>query len=158
MTKLLLAEDNDFSRDILARRLARCGYAVITASNGPAALLAARAHRPDVILMDLDLPGMDGRSALRSLKNDLRTFQIPVIALAAEASVEEVTQAAAEGCHACEAKPLVLRRLRRRIADLLAGRAGHAGSHAGSIVSSTPAAIKPNRSSSALGSGSRPMN
>jgi two-component system, cell cycle response regulator DivK len=124
MVKLLLAEDDEFSRDMLARRLSRRGYDVITAADGRAALLAAREHRPDLILMDLDMPVMDGRAALRSLQNDPRTFRIPVIALAAEVSVEDVTKAAVEGCRACEAKPVVLRRLLLRIEQALGAKPG----------------------------------
>ena len=123
MAKLLLAEDDAFSRDMLARRLTRHGYDVITAADGRAALLAAREHRPDLILMDLDMPVMNGRAALRSLKNDLRTFRIPVIALATEASVEEVSRAAVEGYHGWEAKPIVLRRLLLRIQEILGTKA-----------------------------------
>lgn len=118
MRKLLLAEDDEFSRDMLARRLAHRGYEVITAGNGRVAL-AAREHRPDLILLDLDMPVINGRAALRSLKNDPRTFRIPVIALAARASMDDVRQAATEGCHGCEAKPVVLRRLLQRIDDIL---------------------------------------
>ena len=119
MAKVLLADDDQFSRDMLACRLARHGYDVVTAADGRAALVAARGHRPDLILLDLDMPVMDGQAAVRSLKNDPRTFRIPVIALAAEPSVEKVTRAAAEGCQACEAKPVVLPRLLERIEKLL---------------------------------------
>lgn len=121
MTKLLLAEHDEFNRDMLARRLAHHGYEVITAANGRAALAAAREHRPDLILMDLDLPLMDGRAAMRSLQNDMHTFRIPVIALLAEASMEDVAEAAAEGCRGCEAKPVVMSRLLRRIGEILRG-------------------------------------
>jgi CheY-like chemotaxis protein len=119
MARVLLADDDEFSRDMLARRLVRHGHDVITAANGRAALVAARGCRPDVILMDLNMPIMDGRAALRGLKNDPHTFRIPVIALAAESSVEDIAQAAAEGCQACEAKPVVLRRLLERIEEVL---------------------------------------
>jgi len=123
MAKLLLAEDDEFNRDMLARRLTHHGYEVITAGNGRLAVVAAREHRPDLILMDLDMPVMDGRAALRSLKTDVRTFRIPVIVLAAETSIEDMTQAAADGCHGCEAKPVVLRRLLQRIDEILGGTA-----------------------------------
>jgi len=123
MTKLLLAEGDEFSRDMLARRLTYRGYEVITAGNGRGVLAAAREHRPDLILMDLDMPIMDGHAALRSLKNDPRTFHIPVIALAARVSLDEVRQAATDGCRGCEAKPVVLRRLVERIEEVLRARA-----------------------------------
>ncbi|HUK15771.1 MAG TPA: response regulator [Bryobacteraceae bacterium] len=122
MAKVLLADDNEFRRDMLACRLVRHGYEVITAANGGAALAAARGQRPDLILLDIDMPVMEGGAAMRSLKNDPRTFRIPVIALAAEASLEKVTQAAAEGCQACEAKPVVMGRLLERIEEVLAAK------------------------------------
>jgi two-component system cell cycle response regulator DivK len=116
MMKLLLAEDDEFSRDMMARRLTCQGYDVITLSNGRVAVAAAREHRPDLILMDLDMPVMDGRAAVRSLKNDVRTFRFPVIALAAIVSMEDVVEAAVEGCCAVRlTKPVLL----RRIAEIL---------------------------------------
>ncbi|MGO9261007.1 MAG: response regulator [Bryobacteraceae bacterium] len=120
MTKLLLAEDHEFSRDMLMRRLQRQGFEVTTASNGREALAAARRDRPDVILMDLDMPVMDGHAAIRALKSDPRTFRIPIIVVSAQASPENVAEAMASGCQAFEAKPVVLRRLLDRIEETLA--------------------------------------
>jgi len=117
--KLLLAEDDEFSRDMLVRRLERQGFEMIAAADGREALLAARQHRPDLILMDLDMPVLDGRGAMRALKSDPRTFKIPIIVLTAHAEPEEVAEAASNGCVAYETKPIVLRRLLDRIQDVL---------------------------------------
>jgi two-component system, cell cycle response regulator DivK len=119
MVKLLLAEDHELSRDLLARRLERQGYEVIAVADGREAIHAARKHQPDLILMDLEMPVMDGNAAIRYLKNDLHTFRIPVIVLSAHVSVENVTKAMAAGCHAYEAKPIVLSRLMERIEQAL---------------------------------------
>jgi CheY-like chemotaxis protein len=114
-----LAEDDEFSRDMLVRRLERQGFVVVAAADGREAILAARQHRPDLILMDLDMPVLDGRGAIAALKSDPRTFKIPVIVLTAHASAEYVAEAVAAGCQAYETKPIVLRRLLERIAEFL---------------------------------------
>jgi len=119
MAKILLAEDDEFSRDMLVRRLERNGFEMIAAGDGREALLAARQHRPDLILMDLDMPVLDGRGAMRALKSDPRTFKIPIIVLTAHAGPEDVAEAAASGCQAYETKPIVLRRLIERIQEIL---------------------------------------
>jgi two-component system response regulator len=119
MAKLLLAEDDEFSRDMLVRRLQRKGYEMIAAADGREALKATRQHRPDLILMDLDMPVMDGRAAIQVLKRDPRTFHIPIIVLTAHASKEDVADAVKAGCCAYEAKPVVLRRLMDRIEEAL---------------------------------------
>ncbi len=119
MPKLLLAEDDEFSRDMLLRRLERQGYVMVAAADGREAVLAARQHRPDLILMDLDMPVLDGHGAIAALKSDPRTFRIPVIVLTAHASAEHVAEAVAAGCQAYETKPIVLRRLLERIAEFL---------------------------------------
>ena len=106
MIKLLLAEDDEFSRDMLARRLERNGFEVIPAVDGREALQAARRERPDVVLLDLDMPVMDGHALMRSLASDPRTFKIPVIVLTAHAQPEDVAQAASLGCAAYEIKPI----------------------------------------------------
>jgi CheY-like chemotaxis protein len=120
MTKLLLAEDHEFSRDMLMRRLQRQGFEVATASNGREALAAVRHDHPDVILMDLDMPVMDGHAAIRALKSDPRTFRIPIIVISANIFPEDVAEAMSSGCQAFEAKPVVLRRLLDRIEEILA--------------------------------------
>jgi CheY-like chemotaxis protein len=119
MPKLLLADDDEFSRDLLVRRLERQGFVVVAAADGREAILAARQHQPDLILMDLDMPVLDGRGAITALKSDPRTFKIPVIVLTAHASAEHVAEAVRAGCQAYETKPVVLRRLLERIAEFL---------------------------------------
>jgi len=119
MHKLLLAEDDEFSRDMLVRRLERQGFSMVAAADGREAVLAARQHRPDLILMDLDMPVLDGRGAITALKSDPRTYKIPVIVLTAHASAEHVAEAVAAGCQAYETKPIVLRRLVERINEFL---------------------------------------
>ena len=122
MTRLLLAEDNDFTRNMLARRLKRQGFEVFTATDGREAMSAARREHPDVILMDVNMPIMDGLAAIAALRSDPRTFRIPIIVVSANASPEAVAEALHAGCQAFEAKPVVLRRLVDRIEEVLAGR------------------------------------
>ncbi len=121
MAKLLLAEDDEFSRDMLVRRLERHGFEMIAAADGREALAAARQHRPDLILMDLDMPVMDGHAAMHALRGDPRTFRIPIIVLTAHTSPEDVAEAVSAGCQAFEVKPVVVRRLIDRIAEVLGG-------------------------------------
>ncbi len=119
MSKVLLAEDDDFSRDMLMRRLQKSGYEMIGAADGREAVTAALHHRPDVILLDLDMPVMDGRTAMRLLKTDVRTFKIPIIILTAHTSQEDVAAALSAGCFSYEAKPIVLKRLAERIEEAI---------------------------------------
>ena len=120
MIKLLLAEDNEFSRDMLMRRLQHQGFEVTAVANGREAVAAVRRDHPDLILMDLDMPVMDGHGAMRLLKSDPRTFRIPIIVVSAHASPEDVAEAVVSGCQAFEAKPVVMRRLLERIEETLA--------------------------------------
>ncbi len=120
MSKVLLAEDDDFSRDMLMRRLQKTGYEMIAVPDGREAVAAALHHRPDLILLDLDMPIMDGRTAMRLLKTDVRTFRIPIIVLTAHTGRDDVAAALAAGCHSYEAKPIVLKRLVERIEEALA--------------------------------------
>src|SRR5205814_6935862 len=85
MAKILIVEDNEMNRDMLSRRLARRGYAVVTAVDGEQGLVAAETERPDLILMDMSLPVMDGWEATRRLKAESATQTIPVIGLTAHA-------------------------------------------------------------------------
>jgi CheY-like chemotaxis protein len=119
MNKLLLVEDDEFSRDMLSRRLERQGFEMVVAADGREALQAARQHRPDLIVMDLDMPVMDGHSAIRALQNDPRTFKIPIVVLSAKSSPEDVNEALSSGCRSFETKPIVLKRLVERIAEIL---------------------------------------
>ena len=119
MSKLLLVEDDEFCRDMLSRRLERQGFEMIVAADGKEALQAARQSHPDLIVMDLDMPVMDGHTAIRALQNDPRTFKIPIIVLSAHSSPEDVHEALSAGCRAFETKPIVLKRLTDRIGEVL---------------------------------------
>jgi two-component system cell cycle response regulator DivK len=119
MPKLLLAEDNDFSRDLLTRRLENAGYHIIPVANGKEAVLAARQFHPDLILMDLEMPVMDGRAAIRALKTDPHTFRIPIIVVTSHTTPETVAEAVSAGCQAFESKPVILHRLLERISETL---------------------------------------
>jgi len=119
MPKLLLAEDNDLSRELLTRRLENAGYQIIPVANGKEAVLAARQFRPDLILMDLEMPIMDGRAAIRALKTDPHTFRIPIIVVTSHNAPENVAEAVSAGCQAFETKPVILHRLLERISETL---------------------------------------
>lgn len=131
MAKILLAEDDEFSRDMLMRRLERHGFAVICASDGREALNAARSQKPDLILIDLDMPVMNGRAAMSALRSDPRTFRIPIVVLTAHASPEDVAVAIEAGCQSYETKPIVIRRLVERIEEVLGGKATRLSEGAG---------------------------
>jgi two-component system, cell cycle response regulator DivK len=124
MPKLLLVEDNEMNRDMLSRRLARKGYEVIIAVDGAAGVNLARTENPDLILMDMTLPVMNGWDATRALKGDDKTRAIPVIALTALAMVGDREKALEAGCDDYDTKPVELPRLLDKIEALL-GRAGN---------------------------------
>lgn len=119
MPKILLVEDNEMNRDMLSRRLTRRGYEVILAEDGAAGLDAARAQRPDLILMDMSLPVLDGWEATRQLKADEATRAIPVVALTAHAMAGDEEKALGAGCDAYETKPVELSRLLLKVESLL---------------------------------------
>jgi CheY-like chemotaxis protein len=119
MAKLLLVEDNEMNRDMLTRRLQRRGYEIITAVNGHEAVASAGAHSPDLILMDMSLPILDGWQATRVIKGATGTRDIPVIALTAHALREDREQALAAGCDEFETKPVDLEVLIRKVELLL---------------------------------------
>ncbi|MDZ4718894.1 MAG: response regulator [Roseiflexaceae bacterium] len=98
MTKVLLVEDNDMNRDLFVRYLELHGFAVVTANNGIQALDMAASDRPDLILMDMSLPLMDGWEATRRLKANLVTSTIPVLALTAHAMAEDRRRSFEAGC------------------------------------------------------------
>src|SRR5438105_15826894 len=98
MPKILLVEDNEMNRDMLSRRLVRQGYEVVVAIDGGEAVSMAAREKPDVILMDMSLPVMDGRDATRRVEAALATSAMPAIALSANALVEELETAPAAGC------------------------------------------------------------
>jgi len=126
MTKLLLVEDNEMNRDMLSRRLLRKGYDVILAVDGEEAVRAAAADLPDLVLMDMSLPVIDGWEATRRIKASAPTAHIPVIALTAHAMAGDRDKAIAAGCDDYDTKPIELARLIDKIEALLGGssRAG----------------------------------
>ena len=123
MPKILLVEDNQMNRDMLSRRLKRAGYGVILAIDGREAISMARSEMPNLILMDLSLPNLDGWEATRRLKADRETKQIPVIALTAHALVDDREKALAAGCDDYDTKPVEFKRLLGKIENLLAREA-----------------------------------
>src|ERR1700741_2882231 len=115
MPKILLVEDNEMNRDMLSRRLTRNGFEVVIAVDGQQGVALATSERPDVILMDMSLPVMDGWEATRRVKADPATRAIPVIALTANAMVEDREKAMAAGCDDFDTKPVELPRLLEKI-------------------------------------------
>jgi len=119
MTKVLLVEDNEMNRDMLSRRLIRRGFEVIFAVDGKQGVDAARREKPDIILMDMSLPVMDGLEATRQVKAAPETRSIPIIALTANALVEDREKALAAGCDDFDTKPVELPRLLEKIRNKL---------------------------------------
>jgi Response regulators consisting of a CheY-like receiver domain and a winged-helix DNA-binding domain len=108
MPKILLVEDNEMNRDMLSRRLIRNGFEVVVAVDGGQAVTMAAAENPDLILMDMSLPVMDGLEATRQVKAAPGTRAIPIIALTANALVEDREKALAAGCDDFDTKPVEL--------------------------------------------------
>jgi two-component system, cell cycle response regulator DivK len=121
MSKILLVEDNEMNRDMLSRRLAKKGYDVIMAVDGAEGVAMARTESPDLILMDMSLPVMDGWEATRQLKANNGTQTIPVIALTAHAMGEDRQKALDAGCDDYDTKPIEMTRLLEKIQALLKG-------------------------------------
>ena len=119
MAKLLIVEDNEMNRDMLSRRLERRGFVTIIAIDGAAGVAMARADRPDLILMDMSLPVIDGWEATRQLKADPATAGIPIIALTAHAMMSDRDKALQAGCNDYDTKPVDLPRLLGKIDALL---------------------------------------
>ncbi len=119
MAKILLVEDNEMNRDMLSRRLERKGYEVVIAVDGQKAIDLAASVKPDLILMDMSLPIIDGWEATRRLKADALTKPIPIIALTAHAMPEDERRAREAGCNDYDTKPIELPRLLEKIAALL---------------------------------------
>jgi CheY-like chemotaxis protein len=124
MAKVLLVEDNEMNRDMLSRRLMRQGFEVVVAVDGQAGVDAARAGRPDIVLMDMSLPVLDGWEATRLLKSQDETRAIPVIALTAHAMAGDRQQALDAGCDDYDTKPIELPRLLEKMRRLLGEAAG----------------------------------
>ncbi len=119
MAKILLVEDNEMNRDMLSRRLVRQGHEVLIAVDGAEGVAMAGAERPQIVLMDMSLPVLDGWEATRRLKADSATAGIPVIALTAHALASDREQALAAGCDDYDTKPIDLPRLIEKIERLL---------------------------------------
>ncbi len=119
MSLILIIEDNELDADMLSRRLARKGYEVITAADGQSGLAAARERRPDLVIMDMGLPVIDGWEATRLLRESPDTASIPVVALTAHAMAEDRARGLAAGCDCYETKPLEFDRLLSSIELLL---------------------------------------
>jgi two-component system cell cycle response regulator DivK len=119
MTKILLVEDNEMNRDMLSRRLIKKGYEVVMALDGEQALEMAQAEAPDLILMDISLPGLDGWEATRRLKARPETQAIPIIALTAHAMAGDKEKCLEAGCNDYDTKPVEFPRLLGKIQDLL---------------------------------------
>jgi CheY-like chemotaxis protein len=115
MSKILLVEDNEMNRDMLTRRLERKGFEVVIAIDGQAGVDMASSSNPDIILMDLSLPVMDGWEATRWIKADPATQSIPVIALTAHAMAGDEQKALEAGCDDYDTKPIDFKRLLGKI-------------------------------------------
>ena len=119
MAKLLIVEDNEMNRDMLSRRLQRRGFTTIIATDGEMGVAMARSEAPDLILMDMSLPVIDGWEASRQLKADPATAAIPIIALTAHAMTSDRDKALQAGCNDYDTKPVDLPRLLGKIDALL---------------------------------------
>ena len=119
MTKVLLVEDNEMNRDMLSRRLIRRGFQVVFAMDGQQSIDLAHSERPDIILMDMSLPIIDGWEATRCLKADDATRSVPVIGLTAHAMSGDREKAIEAGCDDYDTKPVELDRLIGKIERLL---------------------------------------
>jgi two-component system cell cycle response regulator DivK len=120
MKKLLLVEDNEMNRDMLSRRLARRGYEILVATDGAEGLAEATRHLPDLIIMDMSLPVLDGWESTQALRGQPATRSIPVLALTAHAMAGERERALAAGCNDYDTKPVDFTRLLGKIETLLA--------------------------------------
>lgn len=121
MAKILLVEDDEMNRDMLGRRLRRKGFDVIEAVDGQEAIDQTKAEKPDVVLMDMSLPVLDGWSATAQLKATAETKEVPVIALTAHAMAGDRDKALSAGCDDYDTKPIEFKRLLGKIKALLEG-------------------------------------
>jgi CheY-like chemotaxis protein len=119
MSKVLLVEDNEMNRDMLSRRLERKGYEVVFAEDGSIAVDMAGSEQPDLILMDMSLPVLDGWEATRRIKADAATNSIPIIALTAHAMAGDREKAMEVGCEDYDTKPVDFPRLLGKIEGLI---------------------------------------
>jgi two-component system cell cycle response regulator DivK len=119
MPKILLVEDNEMNRDRVSRRLLKAGFEMVIAVDGEQAIDLARSEAPDLILMDISLPGLDGWEATRRLKAMPETRSIPIIALTAHAMAGDREKSLAAGCNDYDTKPIDFRRLLEKIQGFL---------------------------------------
>lgn len=119
MARILVVEDNELNADMLSRRLQRSGHEVLLAKDGQQGVTLTREQRPDLVLMDMSLPVMDGWTAARTLKADEQLKHIPIIALTAHALNGERQRALDAGCDEYDTKPVDWARLKEKIADVL---------------------------------------
>jgi two-component system, cell cycle response regulator DivK len=119
MARILLVEDNEMNRDMLSRRLTRAGHSVVIAVDGQQGIDLARTEAPDIVLMDMSLPVIDGWEATRRLRADPATAALPVIALTAHAMEGDRARTLEAGCNDYDTKPVDLQRLLGKIAALL---------------------------------------
>jgi two-component system cell cycle response regulator DivK len=124
MAKVLLVEDNEMNRDMLSRRLIRRGFQVVFAMDGQQGVDLARSERPDIILMDMSLPVIDGWEATRRVKADEVTRSVPVIGLTAHAMAGDREKAIEAGCDDYDTKPVELDRLIGKIERLIGAAKG----------------------------------
>ena len=122
MARILIVEDNPMNLDMLSRRLLRAGYQIVSAENGLLGVEAARREQPDLILMDLSLPEIDGWEAARRIKADPACRHIPIVALTAHALTSDRESALAAGCSDFDTKPVEMARLLTKIKTLLTPR------------------------------------
>jgi CheY-like chemotaxis protein len=127
MTRILYVEDNDDNIYVITNRLGRAGFTVLVARDGEQGVAMARAELPDLVLMDLRLPVLDGWEAAQRLKADPGTRHIPIMALSAHAMTGDRARALAAGCDDYDTKPIDFARLRAKIDALLAARGGDGG-------------------------------
>ena len=123
MLKILLVEDNEMNRDMLSRRLLRHGYEVVMAVDGEQGVVMAASERPDLILMDMSLPEMDGWEATRRIRREEAMRGVPIIALTAHAMEGDREEARAAGCDDYDTKPIELPQLLAKMQSLLQPRA-----------------------------------
>ena len=119
MSKILIVEDNEMNRDMLSRRLERKGYEVVMAEDGQKGVDMSKSENPDLILMDLSLPVMDGWSATSTIKDDNNTKDIPIIVLTAHAMAGDREKAIEAGADEYDTKPIDFKRLLGKIKDFI---------------------------------------
>ena len=138
--RILVVEDNEWSRDMLARRLSRRGYQVISAADGRRGIAMAHDHSPDLIVMDMSLPEIDGWEATRRLKADPATRAIPIVALTAHAMANDRAKAMDAGCDDYHTKPVDFETLMRSLEAFLEAR-NHRARPANIVPAGVPAGV-----------------